>query len=180
MQQIADHFGARSQPHVRRLFERLDIPSRRAGTRPGSRIGGQSRRHIPDDRNLLYDLYWNRGMTLKEIGAQFGVTVFPAQNTFRELGIPVRPAYKRSVSITLAHRVEMLVPRSLPADIRAELCQELAIQILARKLKLADAEQAMAGLIRRAFKTCRGDYREISIDAPLGENGITLAELLEG
>ena len=81
---------------------------------------------------------------------------------------------------TLATFVERLVPKSLPADVRSEVFQQLTVAILARKIKVVEAERFIPRLVSQAFRECRGEYKTISIDAPLGENGITLAEMLEG
>lgn len=118
-------------------------------------------------------------MSMCEIGASIGVAATTVFNKLHELGISARPAAMiRGRRMT--QRLASLVPRTLPNDIQSEVRQQFAAELISRRIKAREAEQAVPRLIRRAFKECRGDLRALSLDAPITEDGRTWADILEG
>ena len=63
---------------------------------PCARVcGRESRRKVPNDRELLFDMYWNRNMTTPEIAARFATDHSVIKRRMNQLNIPRR---KRGVS----------------------------------------------------------------------------------
>jgi len=196
-------------------------------------LGREKRRKIPEDFNLLYDLYWNKNMSTPEIAQHFGGT---GHKNVREkmvrLGIPRRKpghsrvttcivdecfdsAYKlihtnngslygrRCLIHWMAHRkrlasdywqrivkwrtrehdfsalIEAAVPKQLPYEVRDEVCQELALELLTGNVKHSDIQIAAKSFIKRFFKEYQNKFGDLSLDAPITEDGFTLGDLLD-
>jgi hypothetical protein len=65
-------------------------------------------------------------------------------------------------------RVNSMVPRGLPEWIRADVCQTIMLEVLEGKASVESMDfAAVAGFIRRVRRE-NGDYRLVSLDAPMG------------
>lgn len=171
IRQIAVRFGTQSCGHLRRVMRELNIPIRRGGFKP----------RLPNDPALFRELYWKREMTMAEIATELGMSPPSVHHKMHELGMPTRQA-SMIPGRKITRRLEGMIRRDLPPDIRNEVTQELALGLLTGKIKLREAEGAIEKLTRKAFRDCRGDLRDLSLDAPLRSDGghTTWAEMLEG
>lgn len=208
----------------------------------------QAQSLLPYDFDVLYDLYWNQGLSTNQIAERYGLTSngkskggANVHTRMRALGVPTRkkgkraelveciiegcnaPVYKvlhnkkglygrRCLEHWVAHRqklasdywlntvrwrklglgeaatpesmgehIEQVVPRTLPSEIRDEVCQELALRLLTREISVDDLSKAARELAKKFFSDYQSKYGPISLDAPLYDgNGITLGETLEG
>lgn len=74
--------------------------------------------------------------------------------------------------------VDKIVPKGLNADTRADVCQDLLVDIISGDLTLAELHAAVPVYIRRFFKR-NSAWKHLSIDAPIFGNGTcTLADVL--
>lgn len=80
----------------------------------------------------------------------------------------------------IATIIDGLVPQALPFEIRDEVCQELALDLLTRKLTYSRLRAAVPNYIKRFFKEYQNKFGDLSLDAPIGEGGFTLGETLIG
>lgn len=183
---------------------------------------------LPYDFDLMYDLYWNQGLSTNQIGAKYGMKRAGANVhvRLRALGVPTRakgkhfeqtecviegchaPLYKvhhktngfygrRCLEHWIAHRlqlrqdywqtkvrwqnlgldssetlseqIERLVPRSLPHEIRDEVCQELALKVMMREISVDELEQSAREYIRRFYNEYQSKFGALSLDAPIRE-----------
>ena len=205
-----------------------------------AKIARETRRLIPEDFQLLYDLYWNQNMSTPEIAKHFGAVAHkPVRQKMIALGIPRRkpghsritfcviddcdfPVYRikhsnngslygrRCLLHWVAHRKQLaseywlkirrwrrhnlgtsgetdmeaiindVVPRQLPYEIRDEVCQEIALQLLLRKTHYSNLREAVTKLTKRFFREYQNKFGDLSLDAPINEEGLTLGEILEG
>lgn len=194
---------------------------------------------LPYEFDVLYDLYWNQGMSTNEIGKHYGLASSNRSKAgsnvhtrMRALGVPLRkkgvhpertsciiegcgaPIYKvfhkqhgyygrRCLEHWVAHRqklaadywqrivkwrrrdygfsslIESAVPKQLPYGIRDEVCQELALELLIGTVRHADIPTAARTLIKKFFKEYQDKFGNLSLDAPIGEYGVTLGEMLD-
>jgi hypothetical protein len=201
---------------------------------------------LPYDFNILYDLYWNQGLSTNRIAKHYGLATTKTKGganvhvRMRALGIPTRkrgkraelseciiegchaPIYKilhnqygyygrRCLEHWVAHRqklssdywfntvkwrklglgvsatpeslseqIERVVPKTLPAEVRDEVCQELALRLLTRDISISGLAKATQDYVRKFYSDYQSKFGPISIDAPLTEDGLTLADVLEG
>jgi hypothetical protein len=221
------------------------------GSECGRALGRQLARSLsllPYDFNILYDLYWNQGLSTNQIANKYGLANNGRSKSganvytrMQALGIPTRkkgvhvsrsecvidgceaPIHKvlhkqngfygrRCLEHWVAHRhklaqdywqntvkwrklglgenanpdslgerIEKVVPKSLPYEIRDEVVQELALKVMLREVSIEELEQ---GAVRKYIKHFYHEYQDkfgaLSIDAPIGEDGFTLADILEG
>lgn len=77
----------------------------------------------------------------------------------------------------LLSAINALVPHTLPQDVRADVCQEMIVDVLSGILPLAEAAAKMRKYITRAY----GDrYRAISLDAPMrGFDDLRMIDTIE-
>lgn len=73
--------------------------------------------------------------------------------------------------------INTIVPRELPPDIRADVCQEMIVDVLAGILPLETAGEMMKKYVTRAY----GErFRLLSLDAPMrGFDGLRLVDTIE-
>lgn len=202
---------------------------------------------LPYDFVLLYDLYWNQGLSLNQIGKVYGLNSNAAADTrtrFQRLGIPTRskgahlptthcildgcnePVYRlnwkhvrdgysgsrRCMEHHVAHRkkvaaeywtnrgkwrklglgtdasaeslstrIENVVPKTLPYEIRDEVVQELALKIMMREVSIEELEtSAVKKHISHFYREYQDKWGDLSLDAPMTEDGLTLGDMLEG
>lgn len=75
--------------------------------------------------------------------------------------------------------VEREVPKTLPYEIRDEVCQELILDLLTRKVSAASLRQSIPTYTRRFFREYQDRFKSVSLDAPVGdEDGRTLGDFL--
>lgn len=146
----------------------LEIPIRRAGFQP----------QLPNDYALYYEMYWTREMTMAEIAAELGAVPSAVFGVMQKIGIPTRPA-SMVPGRKLTKRLDGLVSLDLPLDVREEVKQQAALEILTRQIPARAVQGALDRLVRKAYRDCRGNLREISIDAER-PSGLRLSESLEG
>ena len=71
------------------------------------------------------------------------------------------------------------VPRGLPPDVRADLCQDMIVAILSGDITRDQVAGSIKEFTRKAFKAGPQKYGHISFDAPLpGMDGRTLSDVL--
>lgn len=79
----------------------------------------------------------------------------------------------------LTTKINALVPRGLPPDIRADVSQDLIIDILEGNLTLDEIDGNMKGAVRKVFKMHPTKYGPLSLDAPLpGMNDVRLMDVI--
>lgn len=216
-------------------------PRRVCSPNCAAKTASESRRLIPEDFDILYDLYWNQNKTTPEIAAHFGAVAHkPVRQKMIKLGIPLRgvgssrltvciiegcgaPLFKirhtnngsmygrRCLEHWVAHRfklaqeywfqirrwrkwnlgisgetnmqaiIEDAVPKGLPYEIREEVCQEIALQLLTRKTSYSQLRQTTSRLVKHFFREYQDKFGNLSLDAPLGgdNEGLTLGDLLD-
>lgn len=203
---------------------------------------------LPYDFDVLYDLYWNQGLSTNQIAQRYGMATTDrvrgganVHTRMKALGVPTRkkgvraglaecviegchvPVYKvlhkqngyygrRCLEHWVAHRqklasnywfnrvkwqklglgesasseslseqIERAVPRTLPAEIRDEVCQELALLLLTREITLPQLPKAVRDYTKKFYNDYQSKFGPISIDTPIfGDEGLTLADVLEG
>lgn len=78
--------------------------------------------------------------------------------------------------------VEALVPKYLPTDTRADVCQDMIVSILTGEITLDNLRDATKPYIKRVFKDAPSKYGHLSLDAPIifgdGGKSRTLGEML--
>lgn len=207
----------------------------------------RSQSKLPYDFGLLYDLYWNQGLSTNQIAKHYGIASngkfkggAAVHTRLRILGVPTRskgkkfnrttciidgcnePIFKiqhrqyglygirclehytahrlklrqdywnnkirwQSLGLgrnaspqTLTEQIDRVVSKSLPQEVRSEVCQELAVKIMTREVAVKDLPTAARECIRAAFNgEYQSKYGPLSLDAPLaiGEvKGMTLGE----
>jgi len=76
----------------------------------------------------------------------------------------------------LIHR---LIPQSIPEDVREEMVSEITLAILSGDYSFRDLSTIRYSDFRaRVYKLLPDRFKHISIDAPLNEEGLTLADVL--
>lgn len=84
-------------------------------------------------------------------------------------------ASKRSAD--LYARLEAVVPRGLPAEVRSETIQEMALEILDGQVTESEAVQRLKAFTSGAYRQLGDPWQNISLDAD--RDGLTLGECLE-
>ena len=74
--------------------------------------------------------------------------------------------------------VNAIVPRGLPGDLRADVCQDMLLAILEGNLSPDDLETAMPNYLKAARKRYQMPWGTVSLDAPLWDDGRPLYEIL--
>lgn len=82
----------------------------------------------------------------------------------------------------LLRSIEALLPNSLNAEQKGDLCQDLMLAVLSGELSsdVAEIKPRIREYVRRHYKIGANKFRDVSIDAPLGDSDLTLAETLVG
>lgn len=71
------------------------------------------------------------------------------------------------------------VPRGIPEDRRADICQELALAILIGDVETANLEKAWQAMFKKVYKMHPADFGPISLDAPIpGTDDLRLLDIL--
>lgn len=78
----------------------------------------------------------------------------------------------------LLRLINEAVPRSIPEDRRADICQELAISILIGDIETPDLPSAWEGAFRKVYKMHPTTWGPLSLDAPMGDSDLTLLDTL--
>lgn len=80
----------------------------------------------------------------------------------------------------LVSLVDRLVPKELEHSIRADVCQDLIIAVLAGDIEKANLNKEAPKFIRRHFRQYRDKWGALQIDHPIpgDRHGLTLAEML--
>lgn len=80
----------------------------------------------------------------------------------------------------LMERVNLLVPRTFPESVRADMCQELLVDIISGDLEIDNAQSRIAEYARRAFKFEPSKFGPLSLDALMfGDGDRTLLDTLK-
>jgi hypothetical protein len=74
--------------------------------------------------------------------------------------------------------LESIVPGSLPPDMRAEVTQEMAMRLVDGTVTFAAAKAAVANVTKWVLRTYHDKFKQVSIDAPIGDSDLTLGDLL--
>lgn len=86
---------------------------------------------------------------------------------------------KNGDMVNLIHQVRALLPPSLPPEMREDVSQQVLVSILSGECRLSSLKTA----IKNAIRDCNrfgNSFQFTSMDAPLSESGLTLADVLEG
>lgn len=92
------------------------------------------------------------------------------QQAARAALVPIAPYWPYGRRSMLIDAVDAMVPRGLPADVRADACQELCL------LALTHDTETVRGAVRGAVRKAYGQYA-LRLDTPVGV-GYTLADML--
>lgn len=74
--------------------------------------------------------------------------------------------------------VNAAVPKQLPDHIRADICQDLIVDILAGDISADDVKHNLKSYSRKVFEMHPMKYGHLSLDAPMGDGSFTLADIL--
>lgn len=75
--------------------------------------------------------------------------------------------------------VNNAVPKQLPDHIRADICQDLIVSILAGEIDADEIKANVKGFSRKVFEMHPMKYGHLSLDAPIGDDtGRTLLDIL--
>ncbi|MGI9507138.1 MAG: hypothetical protein ACR2RE_29200, partial [Geminicoccaceae bacterium] len=74
--------------------------------------------------------------------------------------------------------INNIVPYGLPADLRADVCQDMILAVLEGKLELKKLKSEMKNYLRIARKRSAMPWNTVSIDAPLWDDGRTMHEII--
>ena len=79
----------------------------------------------------------------------------------------------------LTAKINAIVPRSLPPDVRADVSQDLILNVLEGTLLLADLETNVRGAVRKVFQMHPTKYGPLSLDQVLpGTDGLRLMDII--
>lgn len=78
----------------------------------------------------------------------------------------------------LLKKVNAAVPRGLSPDLRADVCQDLVVGILCGDFSEDNLELPAKEMIRRVYKMFPTKYGPISLDAKMGDTGLTILDTL--
>lgn len=83
------------------------------------------------------------------------------------------PYIREGEEIELLLLVNEAVPKTIPHEVRADVCQELLLSILTGELTRETFIDHIGAYTREAYKQLGDKYKEISLDAPLYRDGQT-------
>lgn len=63
--------------------------------------------------------------------------------------------------------VDSLVPKTIPSEVRADVCQDMIVAILTGETTLDNLRDSKAQFIKRVFRDTPSKYGHLSLDAPL-------------
>lgn len=80
----------------------------------------------------------------------------------------------------LVRTVNELVPRTLPAEVRSDVCQDIMVSVLTGEVQESDIKSAVKAHIAQHYRLFPAhSYRTVSLDAPIwGNSGRTIADTL--
>jgi hypothetical protein len=82
---------------------------------------------------------------------------------------------------SLIATVEHLVPKTLPFEKRADVCQEIVVAVLSGEVTMDEIKEKVRFYVRKIYKLSADKYKHRSLDHPItGDDGATLGERLEG
>lgn len=80
---------------------------------------------------------------------------------------------------SLVEAINEVVPRSLEAHQRADICQDLLLAVLEGETTIEKLKDGSAECVKRYYKLHPGKFGPLSFDAPIpGTDGLTLADTL--
>lgn len=93
---------------------------------------------------------------------------------------PFMPVTKRQLpEHELLRLINEAVPRNIPEDRRADICQELAISVLIGDLDVADLAKSWGGAFKKVYKQHPTTWAPLSLDAPIpGTDNLLLIDTL--
>jgi hypothetical protein len=74
--------------------------------------------------------------------------------------------------------VNNAVPKGLPDHIRADICQDLIVAILSGEMDKSELQGEVKGYTRKVLQMHPLKYGDLSLDAPIGDTGMTLMDVL--
>jgi len=131
LREIGQHYGI-SESTVHKRMEELGVPRRAAGP--------QGKDFPPEEE--IRELYWEKGMTLREIGQHYGISENAVYKRMETLGIPRRSTGPRS--------------KNLPSE---EELQKLYWEEERTLQEIGDRYKVSADVIRRRMKFLGIDRR---------------------
>lgn len=63
--------------------------------------------------------------------------------------------------------VDALVPKGIPSDARADICQDMLVSILTGEITLANLQDTTPRFVKRIYQDMPSKYGHLSLDAPL-------------
>lgn len=140
---------------------------------PGNR-GFQLQQVLLIDANRASRVPWRMWRDKKPPGAR---VIVPKESMFYPYVIH-KPEMKDD-GYDLIALVNAAVPKMLPDHIRADICQDLIVDILAGEISADDVKHNVKDYTRKVFEMHPLKYGNLSMDAPLqGYDGMTLADVL--
>jgi len=76
--------------------------------------------------------------------------------------------------------VEQMVPKSIPEQIRGDLCQDIIVGILSGEIKVETLADEIPRYVKSTFKRYPMKYGALSLDLPLTESGFKLNDIIGG
>lgn len=134
--------------------------------------------------------------TVREIGNAIGTTYVTAwrmrkiirpdikyggRSTGRRdaLCYPFMPVTKRHIpDHELLRLINDAVPRNIPEDRRADICQELAIAVLIGDVDTANLSASWEPMFHKVYKMHPTKWAPLSLDAPMGDTDLRLLDTL--
>jgi hypothetical protein len=75
--------------------------------------------------------------------------------------------------------VDRVIPRHVPEQMRADICQDVLVSILTGDITLDNLRDGWSSYMRKAYKTSPSKYGHLSLDAPIfSDSTLTLAETI--
>jgi hypothetical protein len=79
----------------------------------------------------------------------------------------------------LIDRINAVVPRTLPRDMRDDIIGEMTLAVIEGRLKIEDVESRAAEFVRASFKADHNRWGALSLDKPIFEDGtMTLGDTI--
>lgn len=119
-----------------------------------------------------------RGASQREAARMVGLSQSAVSRRLKGKGLNARKP--RRYGKTMMDVLLSAVPKSLPEDVREEICQELALEILNGSDVLRLLRERAIQLGKRINREYHNRFQMTSLSTPINENGKTLGEILEG
>ncbi|MGD9730332.1 MAG: transposase [Bradyrhizobium sp.] len=95
-----------------------------------------------------------------------------------DLPYPYLPSAPKDEGAELVALVNNMVPRGLPDYIRADICQDMLVSILAGEVTAKEIGANVKGYVSKVLSDSPWKYRWVSFDVPIGEGKRTLHEII--